>query len=155
MQRVPDIIQGNNCTSESQLDSALEASNRDYRSFGNGAASREGGEFAAWMGIVPKQHSTVGKAKLYGISKRGNNCRRKILIHGAGAAVLRSKRERIAMGAWINRKGRAALASLPLEPWTDRRTKDLWTFLRCSMFNSRARTIRLREWLKSIQMCLY
>jgi transposase len=68
---------------------------------GNGAAFHKGREFAAWMGLVPKQYSTGGKAKLYGISKRGNNYLRKILIHGARAVVLRSKRERIAMGAWM------------------------------------------------------
>ena len=70
-------------------------------SIGNGAAFRKGREFAAWMGLLPKQHSTGGKARLYGISKRGNSYLRKILIHGARAVVLRSKRERIAMGAWM------------------------------------------------------
>src|SRR5450432_2225829 len=70
-------------------------------SIGNGAAFRKGREFAAWMGLVPKQHSTGGKAKLYGISKRGNCYLRKILVHGARAVVLRSKRDRIAMGAWL------------------------------------------------------
>ena len=70
-------------------------------SIGNGAAFHKGREFAAWMGLVPKQHSTGGKAKLYGISKRGNCYLRKILVHGAGAVVLRSKRDRIAMGAWL------------------------------------------------------
>jgi transposase len=70
-------------------------------SIGNGAAFHKGREFAAWMGLVPKQHSTGGKAKLYGISKRGNRYLRKILIHGARAVVLRCKRNRIAMGAWM------------------------------------------------------
>jgi transposase len=69
---------------------------------GNGAAFRKGREFAAWMGLVPKQYSTGGKAKLAGISKRGNCYLRKILIHGARAVVLRSKRDRIAMGGWMN-----------------------------------------------------
>jgi transposase len=68
---------------------------------GNGAAFHKGREFAAWMGLVPKQYSTGGKAKLAGISKRGNNYLRKILIHGARSVVLRCKRERIAMGAWL------------------------------------------------------
>ena len=54
------------------------------------------------MGLVPKQYSTGGKAKLAGISKRGNCYLRKILIHGARAVVLRSKRDRIAMGEWMN-----------------------------------------------------
>jgi transposase len=70
-------------------------------SIGNGAAFQKRREFAAWMGLVPRQHSTGGKAKLYGISKRGNCYLRNILMHGARAVVLRSKRDRIAMGAWL------------------------------------------------------
>ena len=68
-------------------------------SIGNGAAFRE---FAAWMGLVPKQYSTGGKAKLSGISKRGNRYLRKILIHGARAVVLRCKRERLPMAPMAN-----------------------------------------------------
>jgi transposase len=69
---------------------------------GNGAAFRKGREFAAWLGIVPRQYSTGGKAKLFGISKRGNVYLRKILIHGARAAVLRIKRDRAPIGAWLD-----------------------------------------------------
>ena len=69
---------------------------------GNGAAFRKGREFAAWLGIVPRQHSTGGKVKLLGISKRGNVYLRKILIHGARAAVLRIKRDRAPIGAWLD-----------------------------------------------------
>ncbi|RZU29648.1 IS110 family transposase [Edaphobacter modestus] len=77
-------------------------------SIGNGSAFRKGREFAAWMGLVPRQHSTGGKARLYGISKRGNRYLRMILVHGARAVVLRSKRDRIAMGAWLTSlEGRA------------------------------------------------
>jgi transposase len=71
-------------------------------SIGNGAAFRKGRDFAAWTGLVPKQYSTGGKAKLAGISKRGNCYLRRILIHGARSVVFRSKRERIAMGEWMN-----------------------------------------------------
>jgi transposase len=77
-------------------------------SIGNGSAFRKGREFAAWMGLVPRQHSTGGKARLYGITKRGNRYLRMILVHGARAVVLRSKRDRIAMGAWLTSlEGRA------------------------------------------------
>src|SRR5208282_1790031 len=69
---------------------------------GNGAAFRKGREFAAWLGLVPKQYSTGGKARLLGISKRGNSYLRKILVHGARAAVLRIKRDRAPIGAWMN-----------------------------------------------------
>jgi len=50
---------------------------------GNGAAFRRGRDFAAWVGIVPRQYSTGGKQKLFGISKRGNIYLRRMLIHGA------------------------------------------------------------------------
>lgn len=39
---------------------------------GNGAAFRKSRDLAAWLGLVPRQHSTGGKARLLGISKRGN-----------------------------------------------------------------------------------
>jgi transposase len=68
---------------------------------GNGAAFLKRREFAAWMRLVPRQHSTGGRAKLLGISKRGNRYLRKILIHGARAAVVRLKRERAPMGSWM------------------------------------------------------
>ena len=68
-------------------------------SIGNGAAFRKGREFAAWLGLLPNQNSTGGKARLGAISRSGNCYLRKILVHGARAVVLRSKRDRIAMGA--------------------------------------------------------
>ena len=52
---------------------------------------KSGREFAAWLGLVPRQHSTGGKARLGGISKRGNRYLRRLLINGASANLLRSK----------------------------------------------------------------
>ena len=49
------------------------------------------GEFAAWLGLVPRQNSTGGKHRLGGISKRGNPYLRRLLINGASANLLRSK----------------------------------------------------------------
>ena len=50
-----------------------------------------GREFAAWLGLVPRQNSTGGKIRLGGISKRGNQYLRRLLINGASANLLRSK----------------------------------------------------------------
>jgi len=50
-----------------------------------------GREFAAWLGLVPRQNSTGGKTRLGGISKRGNRYLRRLLINGASANLLRSK----------------------------------------------------------------
>lgn len=62
--------------------SALVASIGDARSFANGR------QLAAWLGLVPKQHSTGGKTNLLGISKRGDTYLRTLLIHG-GRAIIR------------------------------------------------------------------
>ncbi len=45
-------------------------------------------QFAAWLGLVPRQHSTGGKDQLLGISKRGDTDLRTRLVHGAHAALL-------------------------------------------------------------------
>ena len=69
---------------------------------GNGAAFHKGRDFAAWLGLVPRQHSTGGKAKLYGISKRGNVYLRRMFIHGARAVLLRVKRDTGGFGHWVH-----------------------------------------------------
>jgi transposase len=71
-------------------------------SAGNGAAFRRGRDFAAWLGLVPGQYSTGGKAKLLGISKRGNSYLRRMFVHGA-RAVLRVKRDTGGFGQWVRR----------------------------------------------------
>ena len=52
---------------------------------------RNGREFAAWVGLVPRQNSTGGKARLGGISKRGDGYLRRLLVNGAHAALFWSK----------------------------------------------------------------
>jgi len=56
-------------------------------SVSDGKAFKNGREMAAWLGLVPRQHSTGGKPRLLGISKRGDVYLRKLLIHGARAAL--------------------------------------------------------------------
>ncbi len=52
---------------------------------------RSGREFAAWLGLVPRQNSTGGKARLGGISKQGDSYLRRLLVNGAHAALFWSK----------------------------------------------------------------
>ena len=53
------------------------------------------------MGLVPKQVTTGGKPKLLGISKRGNGYLRKMLIHGARAALPTLSKGETPLGAWL------------------------------------------------------
>jgi hypothetical protein len=61
--------------------SALVASIADANSFKNGR------QVSAWLGLVPRQHSSGGKATLLGMSKRGDAYLRTLLIHGARSAI--------------------------------------------------------------------
>lgn len=54
---------------------------------GKGEHFKNGRQFAACMGLTPREHSSGGKQKLLGISKRGNNHIRKLLIQGARVVV--------------------------------------------------------------------
>ena len=60
---------------------------------GNGAAFHKGREFAAWLGIVPREYSTGGKQKLLGISKRGNSYLRRLFVQGARAVLQQSTKQ--------------------------------------------------------------
>lgn len=52
-----------------------------------------GREFAAWLGLVPRQYTTGGKVKLGPITKAGNRYLRKLLVHGGRSLYVRSKKE--------------------------------------------------------------
>lgn len=54
---------------------------------GNATEFKNSRQLAAWLGLVPKQHSSGGKQTLLGISKRGDTYLRTLLIHGARAVI--------------------------------------------------------------------
>ena len=56
--------------------------------------------FAAWLGLVPRQHSTGGKTRLGRITKAGNREIRRLLVLGATSMVYRAARWNSAAGAW-------------------------------------------------------
>ena len=74
--------------------SALVATIGDARHFRNAR------ELAAWLGLVPRQHSSVGKVLLLGISKRGDRYLRMLLIHGARSAIRVAERNATATNSW-------------------------------------------------------
>lgn len=76
--------------------SALVASIGDAKNFANGR------QLAAWLGLVPKQHSSGGKTNLLGISKRGDTYLRTLLIHGA-RAVIRHVERKLDSQEWLHK----------------------------------------------------
>jgi transposase len=77
---------------------AIFAEVGDPRTFKNGR------EFAAWLGLTPRQASTGGKTILLGISKRGNKYIRKNLIQGSQAVLKHSKKKIDPKSIWLNDK---------------------------------------------------
>ena len=75
--------------------SALVASISDPEVFKNGR------ELAAWIGLVPKQHSTGGKQRLGRISKQGDQYLRWLLVAGAMSVVLHAKRRGSTNIPWL------------------------------------------------------
>ena len=75
--------------------SALVASIADAKSFANGR------QLSAWLGLVPRQHSSGGKPALLGISKRGDVYLRTLLIHGARSAIVAAQRKAVNTNVWL------------------------------------------------------
>jgi transposase len=68
---------------------------------GDAQAFRQGRQFAAWLGLVPKQFSTGGKSVLGRITKRGNVYLRTLLIHGARTVLQYTAKRTDAKSRWV------------------------------------------------------
>lgn len=74
-----------------------------FAAIGTGKNFENGRQFAAYLGLVPRQHSSGGKERLLGISKRGDGYLRSLLIHGARAVIQRTTDKSDKRSAWINK----------------------------------------------------
>lgn len=70
-------------------------------SVGNATNFENSRQLAAWLGLVPRQHSSGGKQTLLGISKRGDSYLRTLLIHGARAVLRVAERKAEHAGSWL------------------------------------------------------
>jgi transposase len=68
---------------------------------GNGAAFKKGRGFAAWLGVVPGEHSTGGKQQLTGTSRRGNKYLRKLFVLGAHTVLLQRTKQAPGLSTWL------------------------------------------------------
>ncbi len=88
-----------------------------YATMGSGRAFSGSREFAAYLGLAPRQYSSGGKTNIVGLSKKVGNCRlRSVLIMGARAYTYRMKEPRSSKDKWLkaiterNGVSRAAIA---------------------------------------------
>lgn len=70
---------------------------------GNATEFRNSRQFSAWLGLVPRQHSTGGKTRLLGLSKRGNKHLRTLLIHGGRAVMMNTGKKKDPRSIWAEK----------------------------------------------------
>jgi transposase len=68
---------------------------------GNGSAFQRGRDLAAWIGMVPGEHSSGGKQTLLGISKRGNSYLRRLFVQGARSVLQQRHRQSPGLCSWL------------------------------------------------------
>jgi transposase len=97
---------------------------------GDGKEFKRGRQFAAWLGLVPRQHSSGGKPRLLGISKRGDKYLRMLLIHGARAVVAQAEKRNDPLSQWINRiRGRSGV-NVAAVALANKNARIIWALLR-------------------------
>lgn len=86
-------------------------------------------DFAAWAGLVPKQHSTGGVSNLLGISKRGNSTLRKYLIHGARSVIQWKLEEDHAWSPWIKKLLASKKKTVAVVAMANKLARIIWAVL--------------------------
>lgn len=102
--------------------SALVASIGDAGNFHNGR------QLAAWLGLVPRQHSSGGKPVLLGISKRGDAYLRALLVHGARAVVAHAQRKN-QQDNWLNRLLQRRNTNVAVVALANKNARVIWALL--------------------------
>jgi transposase len=92
---------------------------------GDPKAFRSGREFAAWIGIVPKQTGSGGKVNLHGISKRGDTYLRTLLIHGARSVIENAKDP----GPWVERMLKSRPKNVVIVALANKMARTIWAVL--------------------------
>jgi transposase len=92
---------------------------------GGAEAFRSGREFAAWVGLVPKQTGTGGKVHLHGISKRGDTYLRTLLIHGARSVLAHAKEP----GAWVEQMKKRRPPNVVVVALANKMARTIWAVL--------------------------
>jgi len=96
---------------------------------GNGAMFNKGRELAAWLGLVPRQHSTGGRTTLLGISKRGNRHLRMLFIHGARSCLKHLKRDNHELGLWMTQLEQRAHKNVVAVALANKMARIAWAIL--------------------------
>jgi transposase len=92
-------------------------------------AFKNGREFSAWLGLVPKQNSSGGKTVLQGISKRGDVYLRTMLINGARAALQWASRKSDPRSVWVTEKMKSRGFNRACVALANKNARMIWVLL--------------------------
>jgi transposase len=95
----------------------------------DGRVFRNGRQFAAWLGLVPRQHSSGDKRRLLGITKRGDPYLRMLLVHGARSVVYRSPGKSDRRNQWIAEKQRKIGTTKTCVAVANKNARIIWALL--------------------------
>lgn len=96
---------------------------------GDANTFKRGREVAAWLGLVPRQHSSGNKQRLLGISKRGDNYLRKLLIHGARAVVRTCENKTDKRSQWVTSLKKRCGANKAAVALANKNARIIWAIL--------------------------
>ena len=99
-------------------------------SIGKAETFGRGRDLAAWLGLVPRQMTTGGKPRLLGITKRGNGYLRRMLIHGARAALSSLAKGKTLMGDWLRGLLSRAHMNIAIVALAAKMARIIWAVLR-------------------------
>jgi len=96
-----------------------------------GEAFDRGRDFAAWLGLVPRQHSTGGRSVPAPISKRGSKYLRTLLIEAAKVLLMRPHNwARYSFGAWLKTASERLHGNKLAVALADKLARIAWSVLR-------------------------
>lgn len=97
---------------------------------GNAHSFKNGRQMAAWLGLVPRQHSSGQKTRLLGISKRGDRYLRRLLVHGARSVIIRSDSKTDPRSRWLNAVKERRGANKATVALANKNARAMWAILR-------------------------
>ena len=97
---------------------------------GDGAQFRSGRQLSAWLGLVPRQHSSGGKDRLGRISKRGDGYIRRLLVHGARSGAALAPRQAGPRPGWTDQLLARRPTNVVLVAMANKTARVAWALLR-------------------------
>ena len=97
---------------------------------GNGEQFANGRQMSAAFGLTPRQHSSGGKERLLGISKRGDAYLRTLLIHGARSVIRTAKGKDDRLSRWVTSLAARSHPNVAAAALANKTTRMAWAMLR-------------------------